>query len=53
MGSSSSAEYIYTLYEAAIACGEGFCAAGSCVSAVFVGGRPPPNTPNMRVDWYE
>ena len=44
---------IYLPIETTIKEGACFCIVGCCLSVVFIGEEPPPNTPNMRVLQYQ
>lgn len=43
---------VYLPIETAITEGASFCIAGEYISSVFIGNRPPLNTPNMRIQQY-
>ncbi|KAK8837309.1 hypothetical protein M9Y10_036740 [Tritrichomonas musculus] len=47
--SSGPSKDVYSPTETTITGGATFCIAGDCLSAVFIGSVPPPNTPNMRI----
>ena len=49
LNSGPSIENVYSPRETTITGGSIFCIAGSCLNAVFIGRKPPPNTPNMRI----
>lgn len=49
LGSGPSEEDAFSPKETTITEGATFCIAGNGISAVFVGGDPPPNTPNMQI----
>lgn len=45
--SSLSRENVYSPTETTIAGSSTFCITANCMSAVFIGRKPPPNTPNI------
>ena len=49
LSSGPSDEYFFSPTETTITSGATFCVAGEYMSAVFIGGDPPPNTPNTPV----
>ena len=44
-----SSEHVCSPTETTINFGASFSIAGDCISFVFIGGSPPPNTPNIRI----
>ena len=53
LSSGPSKEKVYSPRETTITGGATFCIAGNCLSSVFVGGYPPRNTPNMRMQHHQ
>ena len=53
LSSGPSKEKVYSPRETTITGGATFCIAGECLSSVFVGGYPPRNTPNMRMQHHQ
>ena len=51
LDSGPSEDKVYLPKETMIKGGATFCIAGSSLSLVFVGGDPPPNTPNMQAQF--
>ena len=47
--SSGPGKDVYSPTETTITGGAAFCIAGDCLSAVFIGSKPPPYTPNRRI----
>lgn len=50
--SSGPGKDVYSPIETTITGGATFCIAGDCLSAVFIGSNPPPNTPNIRIQQH-
>ena len=50
--SSGPGENVYLPSETTITGGATFCIAGGYLSAVFIGGEPPPNMPNKRIKLF-
>ena len=53
LSSGPSEEKVYSPRETTITGGATFCIPGHCFSSVFVGGDPPPNTPNMPIQYHQ
>ncbi|WP_334089870.1 RCC1 domain-containing protein, partial [Helicobacter typhlonius] len=51
--SSDTHENVYSPTETTITDSAAFCIAGYCSSTVFIGGDPPPNTPNRLIEKFE
>ncbi|KAK8842509.1 hypothetical protein M9Y10_026100 [Tritrichomonas musculus] len=51
--STGASEDVYSPKETTVTSNAKFCIAGQGLSVVFIGGEPPPNTPNMRIQQHQ